>query len=59
MFEGVGNRAGTAGYMTFKTADGKDFKSNIKGGPEVFDALVAAVAEAEKAIEAGTMMDVK
>jgi TRAP-type C4-dicarboxylate transport system substrate-binding protein len=35
------------------------FKSNIKGGPEVFDALVEAVAEAEKAIEAGATKDVK
>ncbi len=29
--EGEGNRSGTAGYMVFETADGKPFKSNIKG----------------------------
>jgi DNA ligase-1 len=29
--EGEGNRTGTAGYMTFQTADGKPFKSNVKG----------------------------
>ena len=29
--EGEGNRAGTAGYMVFETADGKPFKSNVKG----------------------------
>lgn len=29
--EGEGNRTGTAGYMVFQTADGKPFKSNIKG----------------------------
>jgi DNA ligase 1 len=31
VFEGEGNRAGTAGYMTFYTRNGKPFKSNIKG----------------------------
>jgi DNA ligase-1 len=30
IFEGVGNRSGTAGYMTFER-EGKPFKSNIKG----------------------------
>ena len=35
------------------------FKNNIRGGPEVFDALVSAVAEVEKDIEAGAMRDVK
>lgn len=29
--EGVGNRTGTVGYMCFKTPDGRDFRSNIKG----------------------------
>ena len=29
--EGEGNRTGTAGYMVFQTADGKPFKSNVKG----------------------------
>ena len=29
--EGEGNRTGTAGYMVFETADGKPFKSNVKG----------------------------
>ena len=29
--EGEGNRAGTAGYFVFETADGKPFKSNVKG----------------------------
>lgn len=35
------------------------FKANIKGGPEVFDALVSAVAEAEAKIDAGAMKDIK
>jgi DNA ligase-1 len=29
--EGEGNRTGTAGYMVFQTAEGKSFKSNVKG----------------------------
>jgi DNA ligase-1 len=29
--EGEGNRTGTVGYMVFETADGKTFKSNVKG----------------------------
>ena len=29
--EGEGNRTGTAGYMVFLTAEGKPFKSNVKG----------------------------
>jgi ATP-dependent DNA ligase len=29
--EGEGNRSGTAGFMRFRTADGKDFKSSVKG----------------------------
>ena len=29
--EGEGNRTGTAGYMVFETAEGKSFKSNVKG----------------------------
>lgn len=32
--EGKGNRAGTAGYMVFKSAKGVDFTSNIKGNFE-------------------------
>jgi ATP-dependent DNA ligase len=32
--EGEGNRTGTAGYMVFETADGKRFKSNVKGTME-------------------------
>ncbi len=35
------------------------FKANIKGGPEVFDALVAAVAAAEEKIDSGAMKDIK
>jgi len=29
--EGEGNRTGTAGYFVFETAEGKSFKSNVKG----------------------------
>ena len=29
--EGEGNRTGTAGYFVFETAEGKPFKSNVKG----------------------------
>ncbi len=29
--EGEGNRTGTAGYFVFQTAEGKPFKSNVKG----------------------------
>jgi ATP-dependent DNA ligase len=32
--EGEGNRTGTAGYMVFETAEGKRFKSNVKGTME-------------------------
>jgi len=39
VYEGIGNRAGTAGYMAFKTKDGKPFKSNIKGGMEWYKKL--------------------
>jgi TRAP-type C4-dicarboxylate transport system substrate-binding protein len=35
------------------------FKSNIKSGPEIFDALAASVASAEETLNAGTMMDIK
>ncbi len=35
------------------------FKDNVDGGPEIFDALVAAVAEAETDIDSGRMMDLK
>ncbi len=34
------------------------FKQNIDGGEEIFDALVAAVAEAEADLEAGTAQDI-
>jgi TRAP-type C4-dicarboxylate transport system substrate-binding protein len=34
------------------------FKANIKGGPEIFDAMTEAVADAEKKINAGTMKDI-
>jgi DNA ligase-1 len=30
VFEGEGNKTNMVGYMTFKTADGKPFKSNVK-----------------------------
>ncbi|MCP4819942.1 MAG: C4-dicarboxylate ABC transporter substrate-binding protein, partial [Shimia sp.] len=35
------------------------FKSNVKGGEEIFGALTTAVAEAEADIEAGMMKDLK
>ncbi|WP_421703126.1 TRAP transporter substrate-binding protein DctP [Aliiroseovarius sp.] len=35
------------------------FKANINGGEEIFDALTAAVAEAEAEIDAGMSMDIK
>ncbi len=35
------------------------FKSNIRGGPEIFDALTAAVAEAEADIDAGMAKDLE
>ncbi|MEP5152764.1 TRAP transporter substrate-binding protein DctP [Planktotalea sp.] len=35
------------------------FKGNIDGGPEIFDALTAAVADAEADINAGRMADIK
>ena len=35
------------------------FKANVRGGPEVFDALTKAVAEAEERINAGVMKDIK
>jgi TRAP-type C4-dicarboxylate transport system substrate-binding protein len=35
------------------------FKANVKGGPEIFDALTAGVAAAETSINAGAMMDIK
>jgi len=38
--EGVGNRAGTAGYITTKTKEGKPFKSNIRGGMEFYKELL-------------------
>ncbi len=34
------------------------FKANIEGGPEIFDALTSAVAEAEAAINADTAKDI-
>jgi DNA ligase-1 len=39
--EGEGNRAGTVGYMTFETAEGKPFKSNVKGNFEYLRKLLA------------------
>jgi len=38
--EGVGNRAGTAGYMEFHSKSGKLFKSNIKGDFEYLAQLL-------------------
>jgi TRAP-type C4-dicarboxylate transport system substrate-binding protein len=35
------------------------FKGNVEGGGEIFDALTAAVAEAEGTINAGRMADIK
>lgn len=35
------------------------FKNNVKNGPEIFDALVAATAEAEEKIDGGALIDVK
>ena len=35
------------------------FKTNVKGGPEIFDALTAAVAAAESDINAGTAKDIQ
>ncbi|MEM9580661.1 MAG: TRAP transporter substrate-binding protein DctP [Pseudomonadota bacterium] len=35
------------------------FKANVDGGPEIFDALVAAVADAEDGLNAGRMADIK
>jgi len=35
------------------------FKSNVRGGPEIFDALTSAVADAEGRINAGAMKDIK
>ncbi len=35
------------------------FKSNVKGGKEIFDSLTSNVAKAEEKLNAGTMMDVK
>ena len=37
--EGIGNRAGMAGNISFKTKDGKPFKSNIKGGMKFYKDL--------------------
>ncbi len=37
----------------------KWFKANIKGGPEIFDALTSSVAAAEEDINSGMMMDIK
>lgn len=41
VFEGEGNRKGTVGWMTFETADGKPFKSNVKGNHEYLAKLLA------------------
>ncbi|MBT4872316.1 MAG: TRAP transporter substrate-binding protein DctP [Marinovum sp.] len=34
------------------------FKANVRGGPEIFDALTSAVADAEASINAGTAKDI-
>jgi len=34
------------------------FKANVKGGPEIFDALTSAVAEAEAGLSAGMAKDI-
>jgi DNA ligase-1 len=39
--EGVGNRSGMAGYMSFHTKEGKPFDSNIKGGVAFYKQLWA------------------
>jgi ATP-dependent DNA ligase len=44
---GVGNRAGTAGYMVFKTDAGVEFRSNIKGS---FDYLKQVLKDRNKLI---------
>ena len=38
--EGVGNRAGTCGWMDFKTKGGKAFKAQPKGGMEFYKQLL-------------------
>lgn len=35
------------------------FKDNVRGGPDVFDALTAAASAAEETINGGAMMDIK
>lgn len=35
------------------------FKANVKGGEEVFNALTAAVADAEKTLSAGRAADIE
>jgi TRAP-type C4-dicarboxylate transport system substrate-binding protein len=35
------------------------FKSNVKGGEKIFDALTSAVSEAEAKIDGAAMMDLK
>jgi DNA ligase-1 len=39
--EGVGNRTGTAGFMVLKMADGRTFKSNIKGSFDYLKELLS------------------
>jgi DNA ligase-1 len=39
--EGVGNRSGTAGFMIMKMADGRTFKSNIKGSFDYLKELLS------------------
>lgn len=41
VFEGVGNRKGTVGWMEFETSEGKSFKSNVKGSHEYLAKLLA------------------
>ena len=38
--EGIGNRSGTAGFMSFLNKDGIPFKSNIKGSFEYLGELL-------------------
>lgn len=54
VIEGVGNRSGTAGYMTLKMKDKRIFKSNIKG---TFEYLKQLLVDRKKL--AGKMVTVK
>ena len=41
VFEGIGNRKGTVGWMEFVTPDGKTFNSNVKGSHDYLAKLLA------------------